>query len=124
MSLQEHQTWELVPLPCGKNTVGCKWTYKKQQDESGHTVRCKARLVAQGFTQQYGTDYDEVFAYAAWKTILCTLLTIANQDNMVVQHLDIKTAYLYADLKEEVYMQPPSSVKADEKVCRAEAEST
>lgn len=66
----EHRTWELVPLPPGKKTVGCKWTYKKKQNESGNKVRYKARLVAKGFTQQNGTDYDELFAPVARQTTL------------------------------------------------------
>lgn len=83
----------MIPLLPGKKTVECKWTYKKKQEESGNTVPYKARLVVQGFTQQYGTDYVELFAPVARQTTVRTLLTIS----MVVQHLDIKTAYLYAD---------------------------
>lgn len=118
-SLLDNQTWEMVPLPAGRKTVGCKWTYKKKQDESGNTVRYKARLVAQGFTQKYGTDYDEVFAPVARQTTLRAILTIASRDNMLVQHMDIKTAYLYAELQEKVYMRSPPGFMAEPgKVCK------
>ena len=71
-SLHENETWELVKPPPGRKIVGCKWTYKKKLDENGQVVRYKARLVAQGFSQQYGTDYDEVFAPVAKQTTLRT----------------------------------------------------
>ena len=98
-SLHENESWELVKPPPGRKIVGCKWTYKKKLDENGQVVRYKARLVAQGFSQQYGTDYDEVFAPVAKQTTLRTVLSVANRTNMIVKHLDIRCAYLYADLK-------------------------
>ena len=61
-SLIENETWELVPLPEGKNIVGSKWVFKVKRDENGCTQRYKARLVAQGYTQAEGIDYSEVFS--------------------------------------------------------------
>lgn len=110
-ALAENQTWELVQLPPGRKAIGCKWTFKEKEDETGRVVRHKARLVAQGFTQRYGTDYDEVFAPVVKQTTLRTLLTIASRDGMMAKHLDIKCAYLYADLEEDIFMkQPPGSI--------------
>ena len=65
-------------------------------------MRHKARLVAQGFSQRYDTDYDEVFAPVVKQTTLRTLLTIASRDGMITKHLDIKCAYLYASLEEDI----------------------
>jgi len=60
-SLKDNQVWDLVELPPGRKTVGSKWVYKQKVGEDGSVERYKARLVAQGYTQRYGTDYDETF---------------------------------------------------------------
>ena len=60
-SLRENHVWDLVKFPTGKRTVGSKWVYKVKTGADGSVQRYKARLVAQGFTQQYGTDFDETF---------------------------------------------------------------
>lgn len=112
-SLNEHRTWELVPLPPGKKAIGCRWTFKKKENETGQTVRYKARLVAQGFSQQFGSDFDEVFAPVVRQPTLRTMLTIASREGMLVKHLDIKTAYLYAELKEDIYMKQPPGFSED-----------
>lgn len=118
-SLKENHTWELVDLPPGRKVVGCKWTYKKKEDANGKPVRYKARLVAQGYSQRYGTDFDEVFAPVARQATLRTLLTVASRDSMIVKHLDIKSAYLYAELEEDIFMrQPPGFQSGNNKVCR------
>ncbi|KXJ69040.1 hypothetical protein RP20_CCG000421 [Aedes albopictus] len=93
-SLRDCKAWELTSVPPGSKTIGCRWIYKKKQDEQGKIIRYKARLVAQGFTQRYGLDYDEVFAPVAKQVTLRTLLTVAGRDGMKVRHVDVKTAYL------------------------------
>ena len=60
-SLVQNDVWDLVELPNGRSTVGCKWVFKKKSDADGKVERYKARLVAQGFAQRYGQDYDETF---------------------------------------------------------------
>jgi hypothetical protein len=61
-SIQDNNTWTLVDLPKDRNAIGCHWVFKVKQGDTMETSRYKARLVAQGFTQQYGEDFDEVFA--------------------------------------------------------------
>ncbi|XP_029734596.1 uncharacterized protein LOC115269925 [Aedes albopictus] len=61
-SHREHGTWDITELPPGRKAIGCKWVYKRKQDETGQVARYKARLAAQGFSQKFGTDYDLVFA--------------------------------------------------------------
>lgn len=118
-SLRECKAWDLTSLPPGSKTIGCRWIYKKKQDEQGKLVRYKARLVAQGFTQRYGLDYDEVFAPVAKQVTLRTLLTIAGRDEMQVRHVDVKTAYLNGDLKETIYMRVPPGLRVEKgQVCR------
>ena len=113
-------TWQLVDLPAGRNVIGCKWLFKTKVDSSGEIRRHKARLVAQGFAQKFGVDYDHVFAPVARSATFRTLLSFAGSHKMDVVHFDVKTAFLNAELQEEIYMrQPPGFVKADaaNKVC-------
>lgn len=98
-SLKKNETWELVDLPEGKNIVGCKWVYKLKTDADGKLQKYKARLVAQGFSQKYGIDYDEVFAPVARQTTFRTLLAVAASRNMKVHHFDAKTAFLNGELE-------------------------
>lgn len=79
-SLNEHQVWELTDLPSGKKAVTCKWVFKNKLDGEGHIHTCKARLVARGFSQIYGEDYDEIFApVIKHGTIRALLLIAANR---------------------------------------------
>lgn len=120
-SLEKNETWELVPLPPGKNLVGCKWVYKIKTDAEGKIQRHKARLVAQGFSQKFGVDYDQVFAPVARQSTFRILLSVAAGRNMRVFHFDAKTAFLNGELQEEIYMkQPPGFVKdgKEDLVCK------
>lgn len=113
-------TWEITKLPPGEHAIGCKWVFKTKTDQAGNIVKYKARLVAQGFSQKFGRDYDEVFAPVANPTTLKILLTIAGKRRMTVKHFDIQAAYLNGDLSHEVYMQQPKGFSngADGKVCK------
>lgn len=106
-SLVDNDTWELVELPLNRKAIGCKRLFKSKRDENGNVVRHKARLVAQGFTQKFGVDFDEVFAPVAKQVSLRTLLTIASRRGMIVKHVDVKTAYLHGILDETIYMKQP-----------------
>lgn len=120
-SLVDNKTWTLVDLPRDKNLIGCKWVYKLKTDASGEVKKFKARLVAQGFNQKFGVDYDQVFAPVARHTTFRTLLSIAASHNMAIYHFDAKTAFLNGELQEEIYMrQPPGFTNegSEEKVCR------
>ena len=100
LALMKNDTWELVDLPPGRNAIGCKWLFKTKQDETGKVIRHKARLVAQGFTQKFGVDFDEVFAPVAKQVTFRTLLTVASRQRMIVKHVDVKTAYLNGELED------------------------
>jgi hypothetical protein len=119
-SISENKTWELVSLPPGKSVIGSKWVFKQKEDENEKIVRYKARLVALGCSQKYGRDYDEVFAPVVRQATFRTLLTIASKRNLEVQHVDVKTAYLYGELSEYVYMKQPPGYENENKnlVCR------
>lgn len=110
-SLKENQTWELVKLPQDQKTIGCKWVYKIKYDENGEIVKYKARLVAQGFSQKFGSDHDQVFAPVVRQLTFRILLTLAAKEEMEVLHYDAKTAFLNGKLEETIYMkQPPGFI--------------
>lgn len=100
-------TWSLVPPPPDRPIIGSKWVFQRKKDTSGQVVRYKARLVAQGYSQQYGLDFGEVFAPVAMQSTFRVLLTIAGQRKLAVRHIDVKNAYLNGKLEEDIYMRQP-----------------
>jgi len=119
-SLMKNQAWELVEKPTGVNIVSCKWVFKLKRGVGGEE-RYKARLVARGFTQREGFDYDDTFAPVVRRDTFRLLIALAVKLNLEFDHLDVKTAFLNGDLQETVYMrQPAHFVKRGEeaKVCR------
>ncbi|GJW78780.1 putative ribonuclease H-like domain-containing protein [Tanacetum coccineum] len=91
-----------------KRVIGTKWVFRNKKDERGIVIRNKARLVAQGYTQEEGIDYDEVFASVARIEAIRLFLAYASFKDFMVYHMDVKNAFLYRKIKEEVYVcQPP-----------------
>ena len=78
-SSKSNDTWEIVPQLSEQNIVTCKWVLKTKRNVKGEVERYKARLVARGFSQKYGVDYDDVFAPIVKQTTFRTLLTVAGQ---------------------------------------------
>ncbi|GJV53753.1 putative ribonuclease H-like domain-containing protein [Tanacetum coccineum] len=101
------KVWKLVPLPDGKNAIGTKWILKNKRDARGIVVRNKARLVAQGHRQEEGIDYDEVFAPVARIEAIRLFLAFASYMGFLVYQLDVKSAFLYGEIEEEVYVTQP-----------------
>lgn len=106
-SIKENDTWELTKLPPGKKIIGLKWVYKLKKDAEGRIVRYKARLVAKGYAQEQGVDYDEVYAPVTRLETVRLLLALSAKKNWGVHHLDVKTAFLNGDIKEDVYVAQP-----------------
>ncbi|GJS11185.1 putative ribonuclease H-like domain-containing protein [Tanacetum coccineum] len=105
---QEEPKKTLVDLPNGKRAIGTKWVFRNKKDERGIVIKNKARLVAQGYTQEEGIDYDEVFAPVARIEAIRLFLAYASFKDFVVYQMDVKSAFLYGKIKEEVYVcQPP-----------------
>ncbi|GJS43031.1 putative ribonuclease H-like domain-containing protein [Tanacetum coccineum] len=102
------EVWTLVDLPNGKRAIGSKWVFRNKKDERGIVIRNKARLVAQGYTQEEGIDYDEVFAPVARIEAIRLFLAYASFKDFVVYQMDVKSVFLYGKIEEEVYVcQPP-----------------
>ncbi|RVW92814.1 Retrovirus-related Pol polyprotein from transposon RE1 [Vitis vinifera] len=106
-ALEKNGTWTITDLPVGKRPVGCKWIFTIKYKADGSVERFKARLVARGFTQSYGIDYQETFAPVAKLNTIRILLSLAVNQDWCLQQLDIKNAFLNGDLEEEVYMEIP-----------------
>ena len=116
-AIKRNRTWDVTDLPKGRKAIGSKWVFKSKVSADGEK-QYKARLVAQGFTQQAGIDYSEVFAPVANSTTMKVLLTVAGLKGFHVRHYDVKSAFLNGNLQEEIYMRPPSGVDEKGKVYR------
>ncbi|GJX93569.1 putative ribonuclease H-like domain-containing protein, partial [Tanacetum coccineum] len=104
----DQKVWRLVDLPKCKHAIRTKWVYRNKKDKRGIVVRNKARLVAQGYTQEEGIDYDEIFALVARIEAIRLFLAYASFIRFIVYQIDVKSAFLYGTIEEEVYVcQPP-----------------
>ncbi|KAE8654946.1 hypothetical protein F3Y22_tig00117034pilonHSYRG00285 [Hibiscus syriacus] len=104
-SLQKNNTWKLAQLPKGKRAIGCKWVIpKKDVPHSKKDVRYKVRLVAKGYAQKEGINYNEVFSLVVKHSSIRILLALVAQLNLELAQLDVKTDFLHGDLEEEIYM--------------------
>ncbi|GKE20173.1 putative ribonuclease H-like domain-containing protein [Tanacetum coccineum] len=105
------KVWTLVDLPYGKKAIGTKWVYRNKKDERGIVVKNKARLVAQGYKQEEGIDYDKVFAPVARIEAIRLFFAYASFMNFLVYQIDVKSVFLYGTIEEEVYVsQTPGFV--------------
>lgn len=117
-SLLHNGVWILVERPLDKNVVKCKWVYKIKQDTSGNFDKYKARLVARGFSQKPGIDFNETFSPVVRHSTMRILFNLANELEMDIEHIDVTTAFLHSELKEEIFMEQPMGYKNDSnKVC-------
>ena len=107
-SIHENDVWSLVPLPSNRKAIGCKWVFKKKIGSDGSIERYKAQLVAQGYAQQRGLDYDETFCPIVGFESLRSVISIAVQHDMHLHQVDFTAAFLNRDLSEEVYMKQPT----------------
>nr|CAD40731.2 OSJNBa0072D21.17 [Oryza sativa Japonica Group]CAE05285.2 OSJNBa0084N21.3 [Oryza sativa Japonica Group] len=113
-NFDRNKVWTLVEPPSGHNIIGTKWVFKNKQNEDGLIVRNKARLVAQGFTQVEGLDFDETFVPVARIEAIRLLLAFATSKGFKLYQMDVKSAFLNGFIQEEVYVkQPPGFENPD-----------
>ena len=105
-SLKKNNTFDLVELPKGRKILKNKWVFKLKQGD-GNIVKHKARLVVKGFGQKKGIDFDEIFSPVVKMSSIRVVLGLAATLNLEIEQLDVKTAFLLGDLKEEKHMQQP-----------------
>ena len=117
-SMYDNQVWTLFDPPEDLKTIGCKWVFKKKTDMDGNVHNFKARLLAKGFKQTHGIDYDETFSPVAMLKSIQILLAIAIYYDYEIWQMDVKTAFLNGNLLEDVYITqlegficPENSVK-------------
>ncbi|GAU33196.1 hypothetical protein TSUD_206550 [Trifolium subterraneum] len=112
-SIEKNNTWRLVDLPAQKKPITVKWIFKIKRNPDGGIVKHKARLVARGFLQQQGIDYNEVYAPVARMETIRLVITIASSMNWSLSHMDVKSAFLNGPLDEEVYVSQPPGFEVD-----------
>ena len=120
-SMYVNKVWTLVDPPEAVRPIGCKWVFKKKIDMDGNIVAYKGRLVAKGFNQVEGVDYEETFAPVAMVKSIRILLAIAAYYDYEIWQMDVKTAFLNGNLDEDVYMTQPEGFEDPRnarKVCK------
>lgn len=118
-SLIENETWTLVNLPEGRKAISNKWVFKTKLGADGTIDRYKARLVVKGCSQRRGIDYTETFSPVVRYASIRFLVAMAARLDLDIDQMDVVTAFLQGDLKEEVYMKQPDSLEdGTERVCR------
>ncbi|GKC83632.1 retrovirus-related pol polyprotein from transposon TNT 1-94, partial [Tanacetum coccineum] len=111
---ERNKVWTLVPKPHGKTIIGTKWIWKNKMDENGIVLKNKARLVAQGYNQQEGIDYEETFALIARLEAIRIFLVYAAYMGFMVYQMYVKSAFLNGKISEEVYVQQPHGFESSE----------
>ena len=102
-----NNTWVLVDLPPTSKHIGCKWIFYKKMKIDRIIDKFKARLVAQGFKQKLGIDHFDTYAAIARTTTINMLVALTMIHRLEIHQMDVKTAFLYGELDEEVYMKQP-----------------
>ena len=106
-AIEDNRTWDACVLPPKQKAIGLKWVFKIKKDPEGNVVKYKACLVAKGYTQRHGVDFDEVYAPVARIETVRVLLALAAQGGWEIHHMDVKSAFLNGDLTEQVFVQQP-----------------
>ena len=106
LQFERNNVWTLVPRPKGEHIISTKWIFRNKTDAEGNVIRNKARLVAQGYSQVEGVDFDESFSPVTMESIL-VLLALACHLKFKLYQMDVKTAFLNGFLKEDVFVSQP-----------------
>src|SRR5271156_4015906 len=117
----KNDTWKLVPRPSDKNVIGTKWIFRNKMNEEGTVIRNKERLVCKGYAQREGIDYTDTFSPVSILEAIKLFLAYATLKDFKVYEMDVKSAFLNGDLKEEVYIEQPKGFNLSDRldmVCR------
>jgi len=114
-SMSTNDVWDLVEIPDGAKKVGCKWVYKTKYNSKGKVEKFKPRLVAKGFLQREGIDYNETFSPVSTKDSFRIVMALVAHYNLELHQMDVKTAFLNGDLPENVYMTQSEGFVVEDK---------
>ena len=120
-SMYSNQVWTLVDLPANIKPIGCKWVYKRKRGPDGRVETFEASLVAKGYTQKEGIDYEETFSPVAMLKSVWILLSIAAHLDYEFWQMDVKTAFINGHLDEDIYMMQSDGFVAEnheQRVCK------
>lgn len=109
-----NETWTLVKKTGREKEISCRWVFKIKQNPDGSIDRFKARLVARGFTQREGEDFNEIFSPVVRMDSVRLLFSVCAQFNLKYRQFDITTAFLYGEISEELYMKPPEGLEVED----------
>ena len=104
-SIEKNETWELAPCPSSWQLIDVKWVFKNKYLSDGSLDKHKACLVAEGYAQCLGIDFDDTFAPTAQIMTIWTVLALAGKKGWPIYQMDVKLAFLNGDLKEKVYVE-------------------
>jgi len=116
-ALKNRGVWRVVQTPKGKRLIKSKFVYRVKRNWTGKIEKQKSRLVVQGFSQREGVDYDETFAPVAKVTTFRLMLALARVLKLRIHQLDVDSAFLYADLDEDVFVTPPPGMQMQSGYC-------
>ena len=106
-AMQENEVWELVKKPENCNLIKSKWIFKRKLGADGNIASYKARLVAQGYSQKFGVDYQDTFSPVVRFESIRTILCVSTKLDLQVHQMDVSSAFLNGHLEENLYMQQP-----------------
>ena len=118
-SMDSLNVWTLMSLPPGRRSLPCRWVFKTKRSAEGEIERFRSRLVLKGFLQKEGVDYNELYSPTAKFEAIRVILNIVAKERLAAYQFDVKTAFLYADLDQEIFMsQPPGFEDGTGRVCK------
>ena len=107
--------WELVEKPKNYPIIGTKWVFRNKLDEHGIIIRNKVRLVAKGYNQEEGIEYEEIYAPVARLEVIRMFLAYASIMNFKLYQMNVKSVFLNGLIQEEVYIEQPPGFKMSDK---------
>ena len=116
--MAKYDVWDVVDQPMDTNIIGCRWVFRIKRDSSGKILKYRAHLVAQGFTQLYGVDFNETFAPVSRLSSIQTVFSLAASEDWELHQMDIKSAYLNSPINTAIYMRLPPGYGSKGKVAR------
>ena len=116
--MRKYEVWDVVDSPEDTNVVGSRWVFRIKQDSSGKILKYRARLVAQGFTQMYGVDFQDTFAPVARLSSIRTVIALAASEDWELHQMDVKSAYLNSPIDTPVFMRLPPGYTQKGKVAK------